>query len=223
MAELEKLSATEVQEAGLTDWRQILNRLKARYSTVDLPAGVELTHRIGRLAAEADAHPEITLTPGSVVLALSTPQARGIAGRDLELAARITTVAADLGATADPAGLTQVELGLDTSRDDHLAPFYATLLGSTVQGGEPVDPSGQVPTIWWQNPDASDSGSALPAQDFQQRWHLDVWVAHDDAERRLQAVLDAGGRLVSAENAPSYRVVEDAAGNRSCICTPSGR
>jgi 4a-hydroxytetrahydrobiopterin dehydratase len=50
-----------------------------------------------------------------------------------------------------------------------------------------------------------------------------VSVAHDEGERRLQAVLDAGGRLVSDRAAPSYWVVEDADGNRSCICTPAGR
>ena len=56
-----------------------------------------------------------------------------------------------------------------------------------------------------------------------ERPHLDVWVPHDEGERRLQAVLDAGGRLVSDAAAPSYWVVEDADGNRSCICTPLGR
>jgi 4a-hydroxytetrahydrobiopterin dehydratase len=50
-----------------------------------------------------------------------------------------------------------------------------------------------------------------------------VWVPDDEAERRLQAVLAAGGRLVSDHAAPAYWVVEDADGNRSCICTPAGR
>jgi 4a-hydroxytetrahydrobiopterin dehydratase len=91
-----------------------------------------------------------------------------------------------------------------------------------VDDGEPVDPSGQVPTVWWQEPDGDETW-ALPEQPFEQRWHFDVWVAEDDAERRLQAVLDAGGRLVSDRAAPAYWVVEDADGNRSCICTPAGR
>jgi 4a-hydroxytetrahydrobiopterin dehydratase len=91
------------------------------------------------------------------------------------------------------------------------------------EDGEPVDPSAQVPTVWWQEPDGDDEASALPEQPFEQRWHFDVWVAHDEGERRLQAVLDAGGRLVSDRAAPAYWVVEDADGNRSCICTPAGR
>jgi 4a-hydroxytetrahydrobiopterin dehydratase len=48
-------------------------------------------------------------------------------------------------------------------------------------------------------------------------------VPHDEAERRLAAVLAAGGRLVSDAEAPSYWVIEDPDGNRSCICTPLDR
>jgi 4a-hydroxytetrahydrobiopterin dehydratase len=80
-----------------------------------------------------------------------------------------------------------------------------------------------VPTVWWQDPSEPDQELALPERTFEQRWHFDVWVAHDEAAHRLQAVIDAGGRLVSDVGAPSYWVVEDAEGNRSCICTPSGR
>lgn len=104
-----------------------------------------------------------------------------------------------------------------------LAPFYAALLGGTVVQGEPVDPSGQVPTVWWQEPDSDDTVHALQGQPFDQRWHFDVWVADDEAEEELAAVLAAGGRLVSDQAAPSYWVVEDPDGNRACICTPAGR
>jgi 4a-hydroxytetrahydrobiopterin dehydratase len=104
--------------------------------------------------------------------------------------------------------LTQLELGLDTAVGKHLAPFYAALFGARIIRGEPVDASGQVPTVWWQDPHETDEASALPGQQFQQRWHFDVWVPHDEAEHRLQAVLDAGGRLVSDAAAPTYWVIE---------------
>ncbi|MDW3503000.1 hypothetical protein NQ272_27995, partial [Escherichia coli] len=59
----------------------------------------------------------------------------------------------------------------------------------------------------------------LPEPEVEQRWHLDVWVAPEEAQPRLQAVLDAGGRLLSDASAPAFWVVEDVEGNRSCICT----
>lgn len=218
----ERLSATQVREADLGDWRQILGRIKARFRTGDFATGLALVNRIGEAAEAADHHPDVVLTYGEVIVTLSSHDVRGITSRDLDLARQISRAAADLGVGADVSGLTQLELGLDTALGDRLAPFYAALLGGEVVEGEPVDASGQVPTVWWQEPDGDETW-ALPDQPFEQRWHFDVWVAHDEGERRLQAVLDEGGRLVSDRAAPAYWVVEDADGNRSCICTPSGR
>jgi 4a-hydroxytetrahydrobiopterin dehydratase len=221
---LEKVTATQVREAGLEDWRQIVGRLKARFRTGDFATGLALVNKIGAAAEAANHHPDILFTYANVVVTLVSHDAGGITSRDLDLARQITADAAELGVSSDVSGLSQLELGLDTASGPRLAPFYAALLGGEVdQAGEPVDASGQVPTVWWQDPDEGNDEWALPPQLFEQRWHFDVWVPHDEGERRLEAVLDAGGRLVSDRAAPSYWVVEDADGNRSCICTPAGR
>lgn len=179
-------------------------------------------NKIGEAAEAANHHPDVTLSYTDVIVTLSSHDVQAITRRDIELAQQISADAAALGAPADVSGLTQLELGLDTAAGQQLAPFYAALFGGQIDHGEPVDPSGQVPTVWWQEPQAADE-FALPEQSFSQRWHFDVWVPHDEGENRLQAVLDAGGRLVSDAAAPAYWVVEDVDGNRSCICTPTGR
>ena len=84
-----------------------------------------------------------------------------------------------------------------------------------------VDPSGQVPGLWFQQP--HEEGPKLPDSDLEQRWHFDVWVPIDEGERRVRAALEAGGTLVSDAAAPSYWVLEDADGNRHCVCTRAGR
>ena len=220
---LERLTTAQVRDAGLGDWRQILGRIKARFRTGDFGTGLALINKIGDAAEAADHHPDITFTFSDVIVTLSSHDVRGITSRDLSLARQISADAAELGVESDTAGLTQLELGLDTSLGPQVAPFYAALLGSTLDNDEPVDATGQVPTVWWQDPNEVDETLALPEQAFKQRWHFDVWVAQDEGERRLQAVLDAGGRLVSDRGAPAYWVVEDADGNRSCICTSAGR
>ena len=220
---LERLTATQVREAGLTDWGQLVGRLKARFRAGDFSTGLALVNRIGAAAETANHHPDVQLTYTDVIVTLSSHDVGGITSRDLDLARQISSDAAELGIDSDLAGLTELELGLDTAVGPRLAPFYAALLGGTLDDDEAVDPSGQVPTVWWQEPGEQDDPRALPPQSFEQRWHLDVWVAPDDAERRLQAVLDAGGRLVSDRAAPAYWVVEDSDGNRSCICTAAGR
>ncbi|MEP7035454.1 MAG: 4a-hydroxytetrahydrobiopterin dehydratase [Actinomycetota bacterium] len=217
------LTATQVREAGIEDWRQILGQIKARFRTGDFATGLALVNTIGKAAEAANHHPDITLTYTDVIVALSSHDVHGITDRDIELARQISRQAAELGIETDISGLTQLELGLDTTAGHQLAPFYAALLGSELDKDEPTDASGQVPTLWWQDPSEADPRLALPETSVPQRWHLDVWVPHDDGERRLRAVLEAGGRLVSDAAAPAYWVVEDADGNRSCICTPAGR
>lgn len=216
-----KLTHQAVLEAGLPDWRQVLGSIKARFATGDFATGLQLVDRIGAAAEEANHHPDITLTYPEVLVSLSSHDVGGITSRDLALAAEISRFAEELGAEADVSGLTQLELGLDTAAGERHAAFYAALLGGEVENGETVDPSGQVPTIWWQEP--SQDGPSLPEPDVEQRWHFDVWVPIDEGERRVQAAIDAGGRLVSDAAAPSYWVLEDAEGNRSCVCTVASR
>lgn len=215
------LTHSQIQAAGLADWRQLLGSLKARFRTGDFTRGLALVDRIGSAAEEANHHPEISLTYSEVIVTLSSHDVGGITQRDIDLARAISSCAAEAGVEADVAGLTQLEIGLDTAAGDRLAPFYAALLGGEVKDGEAADPSGQVPTLWWQEP--HDEGPGLPPPDVPQRWHFDVWVPADEAEHRLRRVLEAGGTLLSDAAAPSYWVVADAEGNRSCICSVAER
>jgi 4a-hydroxytetrahydrobiopterin dehydratase len=48
-------------------------------------------------------------------------------------------------------------------------------------------------------------------------------VPHDEADRRIEDALAAGGRLVSAARAPAYWVLADVEGNEACITTWQGR
>ena len=216
----QKLSDQEIRDAGLDDWRQVLDTIRARFRTGDFATGLGLVDRIGAAAQEADHHPDVTLTYPEVGVTLSSHDVGGITSRDVDLARRISELVSEVGATAEPARVTRVELGLDTADGGRLGPFYAALLGAEVTRGEVVDPSGQAPTVWFQAPDPAHHPVEGEAE---QRWHLDVWVPHDEAESRLAAVLAAGGRLVSEEQAPAFWVVADADGNRSCLCTNAGR
>ena len=55
------------------------------------------------------------------------------------------------------------------------------------------------------------------------RIHFDIVVPHDEAQRRLEASLAAGGTLVSDAEAPSFWILADREGNEICICTWQAR
>jgi hypothetical protein len=66
------------------------------------------------------------------------------------------------------AGALGAELGLDTAHGPQLAPFYAALLGGTVEDGEPVDPSGKCQRSGGRNRTVTRRGRFRSSR-FQQR------------------------------------------------------
>lgn len=212
------LTFAEIQAAGLVDWRQLVAVLRARFRTGDFATGLALVQAIGAAAEAANHHPDLTLTYGFVDVTLVSHDAGGITRRDVALAHTISRLAADAGARADIATLTRIEAGLDAVDPDRVGPFWAAMLGSSRRGDDIVDPDGQNLTVWFQRPDAP-----TPAGQLEQRWHFDVWVPSDQAQERIDAALAAGGTLVDDRFAPSFWVLADADGNRTCICTSATR
>ena len=98
-----------------------------------------------------------------------------------------------------------------------MRPFWKAVLGYAGDGpGEPLtDPLGQGPALWFQQ-------MAAPRPQ-RNRIHLDISVPHDEAPRRVEAALAAGGRLVSAVRAPAFWVLADPEGNEACVSTWQGR
>lgn len=94
------LTAPEISEAELADWRVEGETLVARFATGDFATGLELVHRIGASAEQANHHPDLTLTYPEVTATLSSHDVGGITSRDVELARSISAHAADLGVAA---------------------------------------------------------------------------------------------------------------------------
>ena len=205
-------------EEGLDDWRFFLMRLHGRFRTGSFVKGLELVTRITEAAEEANHHPDVVLTYPQVDVDLSSHDAGGVTSRDLDLARRISAIAAELGVEAAPRDVSTLELALDVPDADEVKPFWAAVLDYDLRGDWPevFDPGGRNNTLWFQKaPDATG--------EVQQRFHLDIVVPREVAEERLQAALDAGGTLVSTDDVPAFWVLADAHGNKVCVCTADGR
>lgn len=214
-----RLTNSEIRAAELADWRKLAQALHARFTIPDFPAGAAFVAAVADAAETAGHHPDLTLRYGVVGVTLSThEEGSWVTAKDIDLARTISRLAAEHGLTPDPAAVLQVELGLDAASGGRLGPFWsAVLTGSTdhVVHGDVLEPSGQAPSIWFQDTDEH----AEPRQ----RWHLDVWVAPEAAADRIAAALAAGGTLVDDRQAPSFVVLADADGNKACICTSLDR
>ena len=212
-----RLTATQVNETeGLDDWRVLLQTLQTSFSTGSMATGVELAARIGAAADEADHHPDLTITYPRLHVLLTTHDAGGLTARDVDLARTISAIAVELGLTAEPTTVTQLEIAIDALDLAAVKPFWEAVLGYRPDRDDDiVDPHGRAPAFWFQQMDAP--------RPQRNRIHIDVTVPHDVAESRIAAALEAGGTLVSDDEAPSFWVLADPEGNEACICTWQAR
>ncbi|SBT68074.1 4a-hydroxytetrahydrobiopterin dehydratase [Micromonospora sediminicola] len=212
------LTGKQVADAGLDGWTFLLGALHTRIRTPDFAAGLALVAAVGAEAERVDHHPDLDLRYTHVDVRLWSHDAGGVTGRDLRLARTISALAADAGLSVSYAGLSRLELALDSPEYAAVLPFWRAVLAGERPSGpaddEVRDPAGALPTVWFQS-----SGRDEPRQ----RWHPDVWVDPAEVRPRMEAALAAGGTLVSDAEAPHFWVLADPDGNRVCLCTWQGR
>ncbi len=224
---MDMLRGNEIAAAGLTDWRKLAQGLHARYLVEDFGAGVRFLAAVGEAGDAIGHHPSVSMGAGYVDLKLVTGDAvyrddkgtelivEWVTQQDVDLARRITELAADHKVDAEPTAVSVIELGLDTGRSATIAPVWAALLtgnaGSQGHGSpsdEIRDATGRVPNLWFGDGDANSG----------QRFHVEVYVAPEVAEQRIAAAVAAGGTVVDDTNAPSLTVIADQDGNQGVVC-----
>ena len=224
---MDMLNREQITAAALADWRKLGQGLHARFVLPDFRAGVRFLAAIGEAG---DHHPEVRMGTAYVDLKLISDDAiyrddegtehkvEWVTQQDVDVARRISEIAAEQSLAADPRSITSIELALDTANASTLAPVWAALLtgGADAQGrgsiGDDVrDATSRVPILWFQDTD--------PHPTPRQRFHLDIQVPHDVAEERIAAAVAAGGVIVDDSEAPSYVVIADPDGNKACVCT----
>jgi 4a-hydroxytetrahydrobiopterin dehydratase len=226
---MEILRGEQIAEANLADWRKLAQGLHARYVVDDFGTGVRFVAAIGEAGDALGHHPRVSMGPGYVDLELVSGDAiyrdgkgtehvvEWVTQQDVDLARRITEIAADHGVDADPASVSMIELGLDTAHSATIAPVWSALLTGTAEAqghGSPSDEirdaTGRVPNLWF--------GDAHEHETPSQRFHIEVYVAPEVAEQRIAAALAAGGTVVDDSNAPSLTVIADQDGNKGIVC-----
>jgi 4a-hydroxytetrahydrobiopterin dehydratase len=218
MADTKTFSGDEIRELGLDDWRSMHEALQARFRTGDFATGLAMVERIGAAAEEANHHPDLDLRYTHLNVRLTSHDVEAKTQRDLDLARRISAIAADLGVTSDPVVLARVEIGLDTWDIAEIKPFWEAVLGLTEHPRFPTDirdTGGDLPTLWFQETEKHDEP--------RQRFHLDIRVPPEVADARIAAALEAGGTVVSRDLEPRFVVLADPQGNKVCVCTHVGR
>jgi 4a-hydroxytetrahydrobiopterin dehydratase len=210
-------------------WRLLLGTLRTSVPVRSLAQGTEaVALALAACGDDADQHLRAEVRADQVELALQTPDKGRVTARDLELAYRISSAAEEAGLSTGPGvgdaahrPVQLLELAIDALDIPAIRPFWKAVMAYADEPGRGgpedavVDPAGQGPAVWFQQMDAP--------RPQRNRIHFDLCVPHDEAPRRIEAALAAGGTLVSADEAPAFWVLADAEGNEICITTWQGR
>ena len=210
-------------------WRYLLGGLNASVPVRSLAQASQVAAAVvADAGVEGEGHLRLDLRPDRVELSVQTTALNTVTGRDTQLVRRLAGTLDRLGLS--PAGATSaesarpvqtLEMAIDALDIAAVRPFWKAVMAYVDQAGTIgpedaiVDPAGQLPAIWFQHMDAPRSQ--------RNRVHFDITVAHDEADARVRAALDAGGRLVDDSFARSFWVLADAEGNEVCVCTWSDR
>ena len=227
---MDMLTGKQIAEANLTDWRKLGQGLHARYVVGDFGTAVRFVAAAGEAGDALGHHPRVTMGDGYVDLKLLSDDAvyrdddgvehlvEWVTQPDVDLARRISEIAAEQAIKPDPASITAIELALDTAHAATIAPVWAALLtGSTEARGRGTigddvrDATGRVPILWFQDTDEHETP--------RQRFHIDVQVPYDVAEQRIAAAVAAGAVIVDDSRAPWTTVLADQDGNKACVGT----
>ncbi|MDQ2750846.1 MAG: 4a-hydroxytetrahydrobiopterin dehydratase [Actinomycetota bacterium] len=220
------LTRTAISQAvEAIGWRYLLGTLCASVAVTSFDHGLAVSAAAATACGEAvDEHLRVDVRPDRVELSLQTRATGRLTAHDIELARAVSAAVGELGGatagatSADVARPVQMlEIAVDALDIRAIRPFWKAVMafddepGNTIPDGGLVDPTGQLPTIWFQQMDE-------PRRQ-RNRIHFDISVSHDEADARVAAALDAGGVLVSDAAARSFWILADVEGNEVCVCT----
>ena len=206
-----RLTAAEFSAfPGVDDWRVLWGAgyASARFRTGSFAAASALVAAIAELAAAAGHDPDVDVRPESVTVRLRTVEVMGLTDRDATLARDISAAAARLRAPADPTAVQHVQVAIDALDIAKVRPFWQAVLGYVTFGDEDLlDMHRQGPSFWFQQMDSPRTE--------RNRFHIDIYVPHDQVRARIDAALAAGGRVVNDSHAPLWWTLADPEGNEA--------
>ena len=218
-----KLSRADASAAvtGL-GWRYVLGEFRTEVLTGSLPLAADVAGRAAALP-DVEGHLRMDIRADRLLLSLQTAEQAWVTTRDAELARQLSALAQEFRLTTRPGDerprtVQVLEIGIDALDIPGIRPFWKAVLGYVDRGRElerPGRPARPGPAVWFQQMDAP--------RPQRNRIHLDVSVPHDEAPRRIEATLAAGGTVRSDAEAPAFWVLADPEGNEACITTWQGR
>ncbi|TBN58353.1 hypothetical protein EYE40_13655 [Glaciihabitans arcticus] len=182
---------------GVEDWRVLFWGAQAFYSTTSFVQGAEFVSAIAEISTRIGHNPDVDLRAEGVTVRTASQRNGALSHKDAELAAAISEAAHGLGLEADPSRLMFIGIAIAQDTDVDTRPFWEAITGyDRLLDEDLIDPLRRGPHLWFHELNSPRPGRG--------RTHIDVSVPADQAEKRVQAAVAAGGRIVNDTYAPKW-------------------
>ncbi len=200
---------------GVDDWVVLHGGATAAFRVGSVREAARLAEAVAQVPGLEGSGALLTIGDDRLTVRLSRDLWQ-LESQHVDVARAVSAVARASGADADRSAVQEVQLAIAAKPDAIDVNFWRTVLGYTPMADDnAVDPLGHGTTVWMQGLDEE--------KPLRHAMHIDVSVAREHVEARLEAALAAGGRIVDDSNAPEYWTLADQAGNRVCIAAwPDG-
>jgi 4a-hydroxytetrahydrobiopterin dehydratase len=200
---------------GVEDWVVLHGGPVAAFGVGSLAEAARLAAAVAEVEGLTESAVALTATNSWLTVRL-TRELWGIEERHIDIARAVSAVARDHGARADRSAVQEVQFAVAAKPEAIDVDFWRAVLGYDAMAPDNgIDPLAHSSTVWMQD--------LNPEKPLRHAMHIDVSLAREQAEARLAAALEAGGRIVDDSNAPAAWILSDRSGNRVCIAAwPDG-
>ncbi|HUQ63545.1 MAG TPA: VOC family protein [Acidimicrobiales bacterium] len=183
---------------GVEDWRVLFSGAHAYFRVRSFAEAARFVAAIAQVAESVGQFPDVDVRPDGVTVRTASGEYGALSERDFDLARRISAEARRLQVVPDPSQVQVVAIAVAQDAGSDIGPFWAAALGYKRLG-----PNEDVVDRHRRNPHFSFQ-QLKPPMPGRGRTHIDVSVPADQAEARVAAALEAGGRMVDDSHAPAW-------------------
>jgi 4a-hydroxytetrahydrobiopterin dehydratase len=192
VSEFEQLFPKEFRASpGVEDWRVLFWGAHVFYRTSSFDQAVAFVAAVAEAARTVGHPPDVDVRPEGVTVRTCSRPDGALSRADADLAAQVSAAAHRMGLESDPTALVVVGIAVAQDAGVDTRPFWQAAFGYRPNGDTDLtDPIRRGPHLMFHE--------LREPRARRGRTHIDVSVPAEEAEKRVQAAIAAGGRIVKA-------------------------
>lgn len=207
----------------LPGWTVVDGRLEISVRAEDFTQAIEFINRFTNFAEAQDHHPDFDVRYNTVRMRVVSHDVGHLTNRDIRFATAVDVLIDEMQLKRQPEKITRTQLVLVSTDVSSIKPFWQAVLDFKQAKDDEdilVDRSDVLPPLVFQQfTDSNADQEDVNISGAFGRAHLDVFVPNELAAARVEAAVEAGGKLLNDIHAPVEWELSDADGNRAFVRT----